>query len=129
MEMFLFIIGQLDFGNDLSFAIYSDFMKLRLQEHSDTGLEYLTDDIRIRGRILNGVANIVFEGVEVNGIEEQESLIFTLPQKYVPKQQLFFNLYTNEVKPSVFFCKINGNRVSCLVPKNRNIVGSVSYLI
>lgn len=31
MEMFLFIIGQLDFGNDLSFAIYSDFMKLRLQ--------------------------------------------------------------------------------------------------
>lgn len=28
--MFLFIIGQLDFGNNLSFAINSDFMKLNI---------------------------------------------------------------------------------------------------
>lgn len=116
-------------GNSLSFTINSNFMKLRLQEHSDTGLEYLTDDIRIRGRILNGVANIVFEGVKIQGNPYEDCLVTTLPDRYVPKSSVFFTMASNSLKPTVVSCRIVGNKVYCSCPENKNIVGSVSYLI
>lgn len=127
--MYLFITGLSDTGNNLSFAINSIFMKLKLQEHNDTGLEYLTDGIRIRGRILNGVANIVFEGVEIQGNPYEDCLVVTLPDRYVPKSSVFFTMASNSLKPTAVSCRIVGNKVYCSCPENKNIVGSVSYLI
>ena len=62
---------------------------IKLPIYSDTGWENL-DGIKLRGRIKNGIATIVFEGYGFSGTPGSDTLVFTLKAK--GKSSVFYRL-------------------------------------
>lgn len=120
---------------------YSVIMKLydiigkefNLQEIDDTGWESLyeksQDEIIVKGRIVNGIATLVFEGLQFDGSGKIRPIV--IPNKYIPKTKPFdFSLHTNNATPQLVFCGFDKDGFYVLTNSNivtKSLVGTVTY--
>lgn len=100
----------------------------KIQKHEDTGWEHL-DGARLKGRIVNGIATLVFESFDFEGTEGALETIFILPEKYKPTANIFFNLTENSLRPNMYVAYVNGAGLirANLLHSSNNVIGTVSY--
>lgn len=101
---------------------------VKTQIYNDTGWENL-DGVRLRGRIKNGMATLVFEGYEFSGTPGSDTLVFTLPQRYWPSAGIYFSVFSNNVKPIAYGCRIQltGGIRAYAINMPDNVVGCITY--
>lgn len=101
---------------------------LKTPIYNDTGWENL-DGIKLRGRVKNGIATIVFEGYEFSGTPGSDTLVFTLPQRYWPNSVVYFNFISNNIKPAAYNCRIQttGGIRAFAIDMPDSVIGCVTY--
>lgn len=101
---------------------------IKLPIYSDTGWEIL-DGIRLRGRIKNGMATLVFEGYEFSGTPGSDTLVFTLPHRYWPSAGIYFSVFSNSTTPVAYGCRIQltGGIRTYARSTTDNVIGCISY--
>ena len=106
-------------------------MKEKLQIHEDTNWENLNDTGTIQGRILNGVATIIFKRVSLAGKAGANVQVITLPEKYKSKVDISFSLFLNSSSSqSCVAWNYSSGVVYCYIPKeNGTYNGTLSYPI
>lgn len=101
---------------------------IKLAISSDTGWEIL-DGIKLRGRIKDGIATLVFEGYEFSGTPGTDTLMYTLPQRYWPSAGIYFSVFSNSTTPVAYGCRIQlaGGIRTYARSTADNVIGCISY--
>ena len=106
-------------------------MKEKLQIHEDTNWEKLNDTGTIQGRILNGVATIIFKRVSLAGKAGANVQVVKLPEKYKTKYDISFPMFVNASSSQVCVAwNYNSGSIYCYIPKETGTYnGVLSYPI
>lgn len=101
---------------------------ITLPIYKDTGWENLYGS-NIRGRIINGTATIVFEGFAFSGTHGEDTLMFTLPERYWPSAGIYFSVFSNSTTPVAYGCRIQltGGIRTYARSTSDNVIGCISY--
>lgn len=105
-------------------------MSVKLQKHTDTGWELYSGG-KIKARLYNGFATIIFDNFTFTGIVGSDIILFTLPAKYIPKTSIYFNLHLNDKTPIPFaaWVSVDGVIKAWAIYSTNNVVGTVTYPI
>ena len=96
--------------------------------YKDTGWELL-DGVKLRGRVKNGIATLVFEGYEFSGQIDSDTLVYTLPDKYRPSAIVYFSFASNSKTPVPYSCRIQAGGAIKTYARyaTDNVIGCVTY--